>query len=76
MSDKELAKWFHDRYHGDLKSVPPLPNEPIAYFDLEDKTEIIVDKHFLNRPVRYIKLIPTAFRKKPINFSSKAFNAN
>jgi hypothetical protein len=76
MNDKELAKWFKDRYQGEFKSLSALPNEPIAYFDLEDKTEIIIDKHFLNRPVKYVKLIPTAFRKLPINFSSKAFNAN
>jgi hypothetical protein len=56
--------------------VPPLPNEPIAFFNLEDKTEITLDQHYLKRPVRFVKLIPTAFRKKPINFSSKAFNAN
>ena len=36
MNDKELAKWFKDRYQGEFKSLPALPNEPIAYFDLED----------------------------------------
>jgi len=54
----------------------PLPCEPIAYFNMEEKTEIIVDASRIQRPVRFIKFIPTAFRKKPINYSSKAFNAN
>ena len=30
----------------------------------------------VNRPVKFIKFIPTGFRKKPINFSSKSFNSN
>ncbi len=52
-----------------------LPNEPVAYFDIDDKTEIKVDIDY-NRPIRFIKFIPTAFRKKPINYSSKPFNSN
>lgn len=28
------------------------------------------------RQCRFIKLVPTSFRKKPINFTSKAFNSN
>ena len=76
MNDKELTNWFKERYQGEFKDIPALPNEPIAYFNLEDKTELIIDSHYLTRPVKFIKFIPTAFRKRPINFASKAFNAN
>ena len=77
MSEKELMKWFNDRYSGALKGVPPLPCEPIAYFNMEEKLEVSVDvSKMITRPVKFVKFIPTAFRKKPINFSSKSFNEN
>ena len=75
LNDKELKKWFEKRTSEELKNVPLLPNEPIAYFDMDDQTEIIVEAS-IRRPVRFIKFIPTGFRKRPINFSSKPFNAN
>ena len=44
---------------------------------MEDQTEMIIDASSkVNRPVKFIKFIPTGFRKKPINFSSKSFNSN
>jgi hypothetical protein len=76
MTDKELKKWWTERTSGHLGKVQFLNSEPIAYFDLEEKVEITVDAKLVNRPVKYIKLIPTAFRKGPINFSSKPFNSN
>jgi hypothetical protein len=70
-------KWFTDRYSGGLKGVPPLASEPVAYFNMEEKLEVIIDvSKMVTRPVKYVKFIPTAFRKKPINFSSKSFNEN
>ena len=77
MSDKELNHWFNERYSGQLKNIPAMPNEPIAYFNLDDKVELQIDvTSFVSRPVRYVKFIPTAFRKKPINFNIKSFNSN
>jgi len=44
---------------------------------MEEKLEVSVDvSKLISRPVKYVKFIPTAFRKKPINFSSKSFNEN
>ena len=49
----------------------------IAYFDLDEKLELTIDARFIkNRAINYVKLMPTAFRRKPLNFSSKAFNSN
>ena len=45
------------------------------YFDLRDRTEAALDIT-TNNSFRYIKLIPTAFREKPINYTSKPFNSN
>lgn len=44
-----------------------MPSEPVAFFDFGDQTEIILNLD-IKKPCRYIKFIPTAFRKKPINF--------
>jgi hypothetical protein len=77
MTEKEINKWFQERYTGALKGVPALPCEPIAYFNLDEKLEISLDvSKVVTRPIKYVKFIPTAFRKKPINFSSKSFNEN
>lgn len=54
-----------------------MPCEPIAYFNMEEKLEISLDvSKVVTRPIKYVKFIPTAFRKYPINFSSKSFNEN
>lgn len=52
-----------------------MSNEPVAFVNLDDKMELVVT---LDEPkiCRFIKFIPTAFRKKPINFSSKPFNTH
>lgn len=44
---------------------------------MEEKLEIVIDvSNLVTRAVKFVKFIPTAFRKKPINFSSKSFNEN
>lgn len=75
MSEKELKKWSEQRFKGDYKNIPLLPNEPIAYFDMDDKTEIIIEAPIF-RIIKYVKFVPTGFRRRPINFSSKAFHSN
>jgi hypothetical protein len=62
---KEYTKWKAQR--DKLGSIPLLPNEPIACFDMGDQTEIVVNVS-LNQSFRYIKFVPTAFRLKPINY--------
>jgi hypothetical protein len=58
-----------------MKNIPLLPSEPIAFFDMGNENEIVVK---LEMPIlcRFVKFIPTAFRKKPINFTSKPFHSN
>ena len=72
-TDKEYKIWKSKRDR--LSHIPLLPSEPIAFFDIDDQNEIIINVEN-SRPCRYIKFIPTAFRKKPINFSSKALINN
>lgn len=44
---------------------------------MEEKTEISIEvPAHIKKPVKYIKFIPTGFRKSPINFSSKPFHSN
>jgi len=43
MTEKELSKWFNERYSGAFKGVPHLPTEPIAYFNMEEKLKIVID---------------------------------
>lgn len=77
MTEKELNKWFSERYTGELKSIEALPNEPIVYFNMEEKTEVVLENPLKSsKPVKYVKFIPTGFRKRPINFTSKPFNEN
>lgn len=77
MSEQELKIWWNQRTTGHMAKVPFLPSEPIAYFDLDEKLELTIDARFIkNRAINYVKLMPTAFRRKPLNFSSKAFNSN
>ena len=52
-----------------------MPNEPIEYVQMEEKSEIILNIE-VDRPIRFVKFIPTAFRKKPINFVHKPFHSN
>lgn len=71
--DKEYKKWKLLR--DQASDIPLLPYEPVAFFDLGKETEIIVDVS-ISKPIRYVKFVPTAFRKSPINYSSKSFNSN
>ena len=73
-TEKEYTAWKNKR--DQFKDIPLLPNEPIAFFDIGEGNEIKVDLYSPLKPCRFIKFIPTAFRKRPINFSSKPFNAN
>lgn len=44
LTEKELNKWCLERFiNGKLKGVPLLPSEPIAYFNMEEKTEIFIE---------------------------------
>lgn len=72
-TEKEYKDWKKKR---SLSSqIPLMCGEPVAFFNLDDKLEITVT---LDEPrtCRFIKFIPTAFRKKPINFASKPFNTH
>lgn len=53
-----------------------VPEEPIGMFDLNKDIEetFYIDEKF-QRPFRYVKLVPTGFRKAPINFSRIKFHS-
>jgi len=72
MSEKELQAWTAKR---SALKAPYLPSEPLCVFDMGDKTEVILEctQH---APIKYIKFVPTGFRRLPINFTSKPFNSN
>lgn len=70
---KDYNKWKETR--DTLKQIPLMPNEPILYFDMEEKTELTIVLES-SKAIRYVKFVPTAFRKKPINFTSKPFHSN
>lgn len=76
LSEQELKAWWNQRTSGHMAKVPFLPSEPIAYFDMDEKLELTIEVGLKGRTANFVKFVPTAFRKKPVNFSSKAFNAN
>ena len=53
-----------------------VPTEPIGTFELEKEMGITINilKKF-QKPYRFIKLVPTGFRKGPINFSRVKFHS-
>lgn len=47
-------------------------SEPIAYIDLQAEPKAKFPVLQKQSPKRYIKFVPTSFRKKPINYASQA----
>jgi len=72
MTDKEYQEWSKERAK---LGLPLAPHEPVASFDMDGSLNFTFSLA-LEKPCMFIKFVPTAFRKKPVNLSSKAFNQN
>jgi hypothetical protein len=62
---EEYNAWKEER----MKDPRPLrPFEPVAFFQFDHNLSITFDIDF-QRPAKYIMLLPTHFRKKPVKLS-------
>ncbi len=58
--------------------LPYVHGEPAFYFDMDaaETEEFTLPQDTDFGVCRYVKFVPTSFRKSPINFSSKHFDSN
>lgn len=69
---KEYEKWLNNRL--ELK-LPLRESDPAAFFILDGEREVTVN--FENpKACKYVLLMPTDFRKKPIKFTKKFYSNN
>jgi hypothetical protein len=69
---KDYLQWKDKRMYDPR---PLQPYEPVGYFDMGSTTKI-VDKIASKTPCKYVKLVPTAFKKTPNNsFPQEKFNS-
>ena len=53
-----------------------IPTEPVGVFDMDKDQGVTVTLHQrYQRAFRFVKLVPTGFRKGPINFSRYKFHS-
>ena len=70
-SRRNYDQWFDNR---NKINMPLRENEPVAFFELGSNREITITLE-QTRPCKFIMLMPTDFRKKPIKFT-KRFHSN
>jgi hypothetical protein len=68
----QYERWLESRQNVKL---PLQDNEPVAFFELGSENEVTVNLS-LDRPCKYILLMPTDFRKKPIKFTKRFYSNN